>query len=426
MVGAIINGDHIVIGSGLAGFSAAVTLKTLGKEVVIVTKGVGASAISSGAWDFGPIRSSWEKPFAEIRESAEWKLAYRHLLVESNPVPDSGQIAATLEMLQAAFGNDLKLSFRYDRPYCLPTTSGNWRYTYGAQEIQTRADISRWANQTVGLVISPQWRLHGRMLARQLSEMAQEMGDPVEIVPLALDLSPQQDWALPNFAMRYRQDAELRKKIADKIRAALPQGCAAVFFPPLFLEVTQADELSAQLGIPVAECLATNEPIPGYRLQIAMDLALVKLGIGRHVTTHLQAEHTLTEILSLEVSKGRALRGDRYYLATGKFLGGGIALDYREVSEPLFQLPVFRHRTFEPVQFRSQLPLIPDAREAQPWAELGIWLNQKWQPRDQNNQPVFENLYACGSVIGGVDFARHNIGLGFMAWSGRQCALVDA
>ncbi|MCB0406081.1 MAG: FAD-binding protein, partial [Bdellovibrionales bacterium] len=123
----------------------------------------------------------------------------------------------------------------------------------------------------------------------------------------------------------------------------------------------------------------------------------------------------------------KKLRAQRHVLASGKFFGGGVQMQFERLVEPLFGLPLFWSRQEEGVEKRAQLPWSDRSfLEAQTWSQLGVWVNENWQPIGNDGLPVLNNLWACGSVIGGLDFARERVGLGFMVYSGGQCGLVAA
>jgi glycerol-3-phosphate dehydrogenase subunit B len=87
-------------------------------------------------------------------------------------------------------------------------------------------------------------------------------------------------------------------------------------------------------------------------------------------------------------------RAERYVLATGRFLGGGLWADMERVSEPLFHLPVsqpgsrgewFRERFFQP--------------EAHPIHRAGIVTDRELRPVDAEGKVVLENVLAAGSIL---------------------------
>jgi glycerol-3-phosphate dehydrogenase subunit B len=112
-----------------------------------------------------------------------------------------------------------------------------------------------------------------------------------------------------------------------------------------------------------------------------------------------------------------------FVLATGKFLGGGLRVSYRELGETLFSLPLFCNRTRGTLRYRAELPWMDRSfADEQPWATLGVRVDQGWRPVDGAGSPLFENLVACGSILAGADLAREGLGLGFAAYTGRECA----
>ena len=109
-------------------------------------------------------------------------------------------------------------------------------------------------------------------------------------------------------------------------------------------------------------------------------------------------------------------------LATGKFFGGGLELGASVVRETIFDLPIFSVRSRGPIRYRAELPWVERSfADEQPWAAIGVRVDDGWRPLDDTGAPVFTNLAACGSVLTGVDLARNGMGLGFAAFSGREC-----
>jgi glycerol-3-phosphate dehydrogenase subunit B len=87
-------------------------------------------------------------------------------------------------------------------------------------------------------------------------------------------------------------------------------------------------------------------------------------------------------------------RADRYILATGRFLGGGLWAEMERIVEPLFHLPVFQpgergkwfgERFFDP--------------EAHPIHRAGIVTDADLRPVDETGLVVLENVRAAGSIL---------------------------
>ena len=129
------------------------------------------------------------------------------------------------------------------------------------------------------------------------------------------------------------------------------------------------------------------------------------------------------KIFSSSTKSWQELKAKEYILATGKYFGGGINLGYRKVRETVFNLPVFQRREEKPIHYRNEISWKDrDFLDSQPWTELGLKVGKDWRVLDESNTPLFENVRACGSVLGGVDFAKARLGLGFMAHTARECA----
>src|SRR5262245_32841041 len=116
--------DHIVIGQGLSGFAAAITLKKKGAKVAVVANGTGSTSVSSGLWDFGLIPSS-TAPMSELQKS--WKNFYRNILVGNSGSSTDTLLQDAKEIANAL--SPLEFTTALEKPLLLPTTSGVWRPT---------------------------------------------------------------------------------------------------------------------------------------------------------------------------------------------------------------------------------------------------------------------------------------------------------
>jgi glycerol-3-phosphate dehydrogenase subunit B len=85
---------------------------------------------------------------------------------------------------------------------------------------------------------------------------------------------------------------------------------------------------------------------------------------------------------------------DRFILATGRFLGGGLLAEMDRIAEPLFQLPVsqpagrgawFGERFFDP--------------EAHPIHRAGIVTDADLRPIDESGRALLENVRVAGSIL---------------------------
>ena len=94
-------------------------------------------------------------------------------------------------------------------------------------------------------------------------------------------------------------------------------------------------------------------------------------------------------------------------VATGRFLGKGLYADRKIIREPLLNLPVYQpgirpewHR-FDFMDARGHLI-----------NRAGLEIDDRFRPVDSSGKPVFENLFAAGSILAHQDWMRMKCGSG--------------
>lgn len=426
-----LNFDVAVVGSGLAGFAAAVQLRKRGKRCAVIAKTGGATSVSSGAWDFGPIPAEGPFGLESLRETPRWHALYQNLLVEAPELAIADDLISGAQDTAVALAKDLKISLSVKRAYLLPSMMGGWKRTFAAQDIQTRSDVSILKGRKVGFVTSRRWRLRGDLLVKRWVSAPEVADSRPDLHVVEIDLPAKgSDWPLPHVATRLLQDETLRKEFLTALEKRVADGhFDTLLFPPIFLDPQLAESWQRTLKVNIGEALAGHEPTAGFRLAAAVRASLTRLDIPvipSSETRFVTSDGFVREIQVLDPVKGwREIKAPQLVLATGKFFGGGIDLGYPDVRERLLDLPIFLSRDSGAIRSRSEIPWgDQDFADEQPWAKLGVWADGKWRPQDEARQPALKNVFACGSLLGGVDFAREGLGLGFMAYSGRQVGNV--
>lgn len=432
--------DAIVVGAGVSGFSAALALKEKNKRVAIIAKSLGASSVSSGAWDFGTIPRGISS-LEEATCSDAWITLYHKVLAEDPKLLNAREFIASAESIKSAIAPELDLQFSFRQCLTLPTSAGSWKRCFGAQALQAKADLNQLIGKKIAFVTCDRWRFRADLILKKWLSHLESTGLALDITLVSLDLPIKgTDWPLPHMASRLQAEETFRLQFLDSLQKTVGGASYDVLlFPPVFLENSFVKTIQNQTNAEVAECLATVEPIAGYRLLQATRKALSRLEIPLLTVSELRpqiekgsvkafqvvASHAGSTKTSSEPSSSHLVRGNQFVLASGKLFGGGIALGYQAVKETVFDLPLFHCRTEGPIAYRSELPWDSHPfHEEQPWARLGVWADTKWRPRDSAKGTALENVVVCGSALGGVDYAKEGLGLGFMASTGRQCANV--
>jgi glycerol-3-phosphate dehydrogenase subunit B len=85
---------------------------------------------------------------------------------------------------------------------------------------------------------------------------------------------------------------------------------------------------------------------------------------------------------------------DRYILATGRFIGGGLVADEKKIVEPIFNLPVAQPESRED-WFRKSFfdPL------SHPVHQAGISTDSLFRPIDEKGEILLENVWIAGSIL---------------------------
>ena len=85
---------------------------------------------------------------------------------------------------------------------------------------------------------------------------------------------------------------------------------------------------------------------------------------------------------------------DRYILATGRFIGGGLVADDEKIFEPIFNLPVIQPQSREEWFGKSFFNDSPH-----PVHQAGILTDSSLRPLDEKGESVLENVWVAGSIL---------------------------
>jgi len=223
------------------------------------------------------------------------------------------------------------------------------------------------------------------------------------------------EFAMPGVRHPYNRSAmELAQLLDDEstlaeataaLGEALPRGVTHVALPPIWGVERAPQALSATqaaLGVPCFEPLAVPPSVPGFRLQRALDRALERAGvrvIHATVTSFVAEERRVTRVEATEKETRHAFIPRAVVLATGKFVGGGLARD-EHLRETVLGLPVFvgdEIVTDQPVQEY----LAPQFGDDQPLMRAGVRVDDSLRPVDEAGDAVYENVWAAGGVRAG-------------------------
>ena len=354
----------LVIGGGMAGAAAAVTARSLGASVMLVARGPGATALSSGAADIG---DRTRHPYTLLPEGAiDDGIRFLKTLGYAgdgnlwllSPLGCPKPTALAQPFIAAG---DLKALPRDARPAVVALC--------GSQAIEARlqaAGLAKWFPKAIALPV----------------EFYVERSDALRTIPeIAADLD----------------QPGRRAQLAEALRrAARNSGATHLYLPTLGY---QPEAIEA--GVPVYELLSAPPSVPGIRLQRSIEKALKDAGI--EVRAGIVEKRADGGVQVISGTSCEPLEPQAIVLATGRFIGGGIRSEDR-LRETVFDLPVWAGER------QKLVPLPTEELFSQKASGRHVGLTAGLREL----KPA-ANVFAAGAVVGGYDPSRDEGGLGVAA-----------
>jgi glycerol-3-phosphate dehydrogenase subunit B len=348
----------VVIGGGIAAYSAALGARREGAEVTVVARAPGASALYAGAME---IVDDLE---AILRSEPHHPLARLGLDV----VRLSTELDTAIPALLLALERDgLKVE-------------GSWRERGLYADIH---GVARPANLVPATVAPGELRsLAGR---RVVVVGVAEVGDyDAESTAQALKELHNIEAVAEEVSIKELPQSASLTDLYGRRAPDLKQRTAAVAYPPGFANLPKGG----------FEMLSSPPSPHGWRLQQA-----IGLGAVRGEVTELQSDRNR---ITAAQTKEKSHRADSYVLATGHHIGGGLRKE-RATREPLLELGVY-YEGRPLATSGSRLQRLEYLDPAQQF-RAGLATDERLHPLDESGRVPYENLFAAGAVLGGYEYA---------------------
>lgn len=447
-----------MVGGGLAGAAAALELVARGVETRLVCAGPGATALTWGTIDVAgasplrrgglPLREArGAPPLAPLRrlEAAGALLPwhpYSILFHERSPGPEVKGAAAALDAWLAPAG--LRVQGSVDAVRWLADVGGAVRAADLALSTVGEGDLA--TAEEIALVELPGLPGHEprsalRVLAAELGALGLD-GRLLRHVRLPLPPALQEAAARPPRLARALEDPDAWTALAPAL-AGLRGESRLLLLPPV-LGLERPDRVLARVrelaGTRVAELVgAPPLALAGVRLQAALDAALAGAGVAVVRGRASGAACAGGRVTALEVrapADGDAqasaappatrLALDVLVLATGRFVGGGLADRGGALVEPLLGLPLYDLAGRRVDGVPPHRLVRSDYEGEQPLFAAGVRVDTALRPLGPDGAPRYANVFAAGDLLGGFDPARDRTGLGVALLSGRRAGIEAA
>jgi glycerol-3-phosphate dehydrogenase subunit B len=420
MTGGRLDADVLVLGGGMAGAIAALSARAAGARVVAVRRSPGATALSSGAVSVAADPAA--RPDAPLSARAG-PLEAAARVAAARPEHPYG--LAGVDRLGEALDFAARelahvLAPRLERARLLATPLGSAVGAALCQRTMEAGDLLAVRGRLAVAGFRGHLGFDAGIAAAGLARYAARGGPEVEAISIDLPgiVGPA---ARPHELAAALEAPGAAEALGAALRAALPAGAAAALVPPVLgldPRARVAERAAAAAGIPVAETLSDVPSVPGIRLQRAIDERLAAAGVD--VVTAAAAAGARGPGEPLRAG-GREVHGRAWVLATGRFVGGGIARRGTLV-EPVLGLPVQAAEGGEAGVHLSSRPAasltVRDRRAPQPLLSAGLRVDASLRPLDERGGPVHPLLFAAGAVIGGHEHATDGTGLGVAILTG--------
>lgn len=430
--------DVVIIGTGLAGLTAALKALEQGLRTIVVSRGASTLEVMSGCIDlYGAAEDPWLGIGALIRENPGHPYA---LLEEENiyqalsffiqevkgicpyhhqegfqnyRIPTAlGQMRTTCLLPQgqvAAADADehvLVVGFKGYRDFCSALMAEGMNKTgYSWRSIDVDLELIQGLNKSPG-------EKAGEIAVRNcFYQNSASVGSYQNSIQLAVCL--ERIWPL--------LAEELRPQVQDVDKVAFP----AVLGLDRYLELQQG--LEESLGKRVFEVPTLPPSLPGIRLSKCLMNRIRQLGgdLLQHSFV-VAAEKTgdiCSKVLVKTAGKTREIQGKCYILAAGRMGGKWIALQGEEVAD---EKPGLLKGSLNGSDFsRRQCPAAFPQQDAE-LSMAGIKVNKQLQPIDTEGKILLANVFCAGSVLAGYDPFSEGSGGGVAIATGYRAAELAA
>ncbi|MHA2023444.1 MAG: anaerobic glycerol-3-phosphate dehydrogenase subunit GlpB, partial [Candidatus Thorarchaeota archaeon] len=427
-----IEADLMVIGGGIAGLVAGTIAAEAGLNTVLLRKGQSATAYSSGAIDVIGYVPEASEAFATPEEGL-FILSRLYPLHPYSVIGYDGRIEPekifdtiveraheTVSWLKKHLDGTLApLNGEFDSNIQPITILGTTKPTCLIQRTMDSGDLSEREDSVLLFVgISGHADFNPAAAAQTYLEDRMSTGSsPRKVAHCMLQVMPfGKSYNLSSIELARHLDHEGSiESIAEQLKDHIKQvGATHVAFPPI-LGIQNALKNKAKLeeltGTTVFELLGFPPSIPGQRLQKSLETIFVKSGgkllLGHEATSYQKDGPVLKSITATSPRRKIKIDAKAFLLATGKYIGGGIAGNENGLKETVFGLMTVTgdyHSAVDIVPSRSTSTLSISPM-GQPIQSCGLSVDPHFRPVTEDGTEWAENLYAAGAVLAGYNYS---------------------
>jgi glycerol-3-phosphate dehydrogenase subunit B len=409
--------DIVVIGGGLAGLMAAATATKRGKKVTLLSLGSGTLTIGGGIVDVmgyldggkiaatpsaGLLQVGPEHPYKKIgRPAIEESIKFFKEICEQEGYPYIGNL---------------------DETQWVPTAAGTVKPTCLVPRTMDTAELKK-ADKVMVLGFESLKDFYPNLITKNFKKIPRFADKEYETVMIDPKLADGRDVTALDVA-RWLDTEEGLANCIEKMRRVIKPGSVVIIPPVLGTRPSYhvAEKLEQALECHFVETAAVPPSITGLRLRTMLVKYLKKNGVKlieqAIVAKSIVEDGKCVAVITAGVDRERTYYAKSFILANGGFYGGGLLAEPGKVIEPIFNLPVEAPADHE---LWANYSLF--SNEAQPFAKLGLDVDEKMRPLDANGNVLISNVFVAGRNLRGYDYSFEKSGNGVAIASGYQAAM---
>ncbi|MFW9956812.1 MAG: anaerobic glycerol-3-phosphate dehydrogenase subunit GlpB [Candidatus Odinarchaeota archaeon] len=445
----ILKSDLLVIGGGLAGLVAGTIATESGASTILLRKGQSATAFSSGAIDIiGYLPDAAES----ISDPSEGLTAIAGLYpLHPYGVVGYGDDVAPEEVVDAIIGrvrdtvvwlkNHLQGTIAsvvgdFNTNIYPITILGTTKPTCLVQETMNPGNVNEHEDSVLlfaGFTGYPDF--NPSAAAKTYLEDRMALGQPPHKIGHCMtQLMPfRKSFNISSIEIaRHLDHAGSMETLARQLEPHVNQiGATHVAIPPVLgyrHALKNKLELEKLIGAEVFELLAFPPSIPGLRLQQALEEVYTKAGgkmlVGHEATSYTKIGQKIKTVVARSPRREISIDTKAIVLATGKYIGGGIAGDEKGLRETVFDIMTVTAdyhsaKDILPSKATNRLEISPMGQQLQ-WCGLSI--DPQFRPIREDGLEWADNVFAAGAVLAGYNYSVEKSGLGVALTSGYSAA----
>lgn len=394
--------DYIIIGGGLCGLTAGISLLESGKKVCIVSSGQSALHFCGGS--FGLLGKKGkliiEKPIENLENLPEGH-PYRHIGAEN--------IARLAESVPELLGKaGVSVSGNASKNHFTLTPFGHLRPSWLTLEGFPVIKEATGKPFDKVLIVSIKGFLES--YPAFMADNLGKMGVDCRIENIEIDRIThlrESSFDMRAVSLAKQMDSSSIEELAAKINVAAKEGETVLVPAILGIKSEKSFRRLSELVNNTLYCVPTIPvSVPGVRTQNSLKKYFESLGgtylLGDHVDQGWIENGKVTELRTANLGEDH-LKADVYVLATGSIFSEGIIATPTGFTEPVFGLDV--NAPAKRSEWYS-----PDFFDPQPYMSYGVETDKEFHPR-KDGKPI-ANLYAAGAALAHCDALHEDSGAG--------------